>query len=165
MKIHIDFQFKNGESLIIPKEFNPRIFSYFPFDVDWWNYSVLRTTNNIIYLGAFCESLILYGKFEGKLNYDLLVDSPIIGHEATDKLIELKLLEMNKETGEIIHPKAEEVIYNLCKKSLQKQINGSSIKSPTQWLEKFGSSTDMKEYLSEKSNQVMASSRAKVYTN
>ena len=34
MKIHIDFQFKNGESLIIPKEFNPRIFTYFPFDVD-----------------------------------------------------------------------------------------------------------------------------------
>ena len=89
MKIHIDFQFSNGESLIILKEFNPRIFTYFPFDVDWWNYSVLRTTNNIIYLGAFCESLILYGKFEGKLNYDLLVDSPIIGHEATDKLIEL----------------------------------------------------------------------------
>ena len=72
---------------------------------------------------------------------------------------------MNKETGEIIHPKAEEVIYNLCKKSLQKQVNGSKIKSPTQWLEKFGSSTDMKEYLSEKSNQVMATSRAKVYTN
>ena len=165
MKIPIEFQFKNGESLIIHKDFNPRIFTYFPFDFDWWNYSVLRSTKNIVYLGAFCESLILYGKFEGRLNYDQLVDSPIIGREATERLIELKLLEMDKESGEITHPKAEEVIYKACKTSLQKKVNASKIKSPTQWLEQFGSSKEMKEYLSVSNNQVMGASRAKVYTN
>jgi hypothetical protein len=162
MIVKIDFEFKNGESLIIPIEFNPRVFTYFPFDVDWWNYSKIRSESNIELLGAYCESLIMYGKLEGKLNYEMLANNPYIGEHALDRLIDLELLKSNPETQDVFHPKAEEVIYKACKKSLQNKINVKKIKTPAEYLKEYGNKAEMSKYLSESKEQIMGGTLAKL---
>lgn len=160
MIVNIKHTFKSGETITIPFEFEPRVFTYFPVDIDWWNYSPLRQPEYIHLMGAYTESLIVYAKKSGNVTYEELVVNPYISEEEVQLLTDIELMSIDSETRLVHIPKADEIIYKSCSVSLRKKLNGQKVSSVRDYIQKNGTDEDLTKYLSDTKDEIMGQSRA-----
>ena len=160
MIVNIKHTFKSGETITIPFEFEPRVFTYFPVDIDWWNYSPLRQPEYIHLMGAYTESLIVYAKKSGKVTYEQLVLNPYVSEEEIQLLTDIELMSIDSETRLVNIPKADEIIYKSCSVSLRKKLNGQKVSSVRDYIQKNGTPEDLTKYLSDTKDEIMGQSRA-----